>query len=202
VFNTASGSAPKPAFFAASGRNSVPAGQAEIESSIMTVPAQADGPAAPQPNPYAPPRADVADVLQKSSATGKRSLLPLWLAAFYCIVGGAWHVVILVLAMYRAGEMLGWLLPVWAYAISFIQPAARLAAGISLIRRSRLSPVFFVALTAVAAIFPILWQRVWTSQTGAAHSAGPLSFLAIPDLLVLLAITGYAFSLKRRGMLK
>jgi hypothetical protein len=177
--------------------------RAGIKYSIMTVPAQADGRDAPQPNPYAPPRADVADVSQKSSATTKKSLLPLWLAASYCIIIGACHVVMLVLALYRAWDMVDeGLLPGSAYAFGFIQPAARLAAGFSFIRRSKLSPVFFVALTAFTAIFPILWQRYWNSQTGYAFRPGPLSFLVIADLLVLLAITRYAFALKSRGMLK
>jgi hypothetical protein len=145
----------------------------------------------------------VADVLpHKTSGTPKKSLLPLWLAAFYCIVIGACHFFMLVLALYRARDMLDWLMPQWAYAVGFVQPAIRLAAGISFIRRSRLSPVFFAALTAFTAIFPILWQRYWASQTGYTFRPGPLSFLVIADLLVMLAITRYAFSLKSRGMLR
>jgi hypothetical protein len=104
--------------------------------------------------------------------------------------------------LYRAVDMSEWLVPPWAFAVAFIQPAARLAAGISFIRRSRLSPVIFAALTAFTAIFPILWQLYWTSQTGSAFHPGSTSLLVIADLMVLVAITRYAFSLKSRGMLK
>jgi hypothetical protein len=168
----------------------------------MAVTAQADGQDPPQPNPYAPPRADVADVPHKTG-TPKKSLLPLWLAAFYCIIGGALHVVSLALALYRMADTIdSGLLPAWVYALGFIQPTARLAAGISLVRRSRLSPVFLVVPTVVTAIFPILWQRIWIWQTGQPHHSGPMAFLVISDLLVMLAITRYAFSLKSRGMLR
>jgi hypothetical protein len=43
---------------------------------------------------------------------------------------------------------------------------ARLAAGISLVRRFRLSPAILVGLSAFTAIFPLLWQRYWTYMTG------------------------------------
>jgi hypothetical protein len=143
----------------------------------------------------------VADVPHKTG-TPKKSLLPLWLAAFYCIVVGAFHVFSLAQELYQMGDTLDWLLPVWAYPLGFIQPTVRLAAGISLVRRSRLSRVFLVVATVVTAIFPILWQCIWTWQTGKSSRLGSIAFFVIPDLLVMLAITRYAFSLKSRGMLR
>jgi hypothetical protein len=88
------------------------------------------------------------------------------------------------------------------HPVGFIQPVARLAAGISLMRRFRLSPAILVGLTAFTAIFPLLWQRYWTLHDRQPDSHGPLSSLALADLIVLVLITRYVLALRSRGILR
>jgi hypothetical protein len=151
-------------------------------------------------NPYAPPSADVV-LNQTNSTTQKKSLLPMWLAALYCIVIGTGHLVMLVQITYRTWDMDDWL-PGWAHAVAFMQPVARLAAGISLIRRFRVSPAIFGGLSAFTAIFPLVWQRYWTYMTGRSLFTWPLSLLYLADLMVLVLITRYVFALRSRGLLR
>jgi hypothetical protein len=147
------------------------------------------------PDPDANPRSGAID-------TSKRSLLPIWWAALYCILIGALQLGQLVAAMYKAREMLSWLLPSWAYCVGFILPIARIAAGVYFIRRSRFSPIILLAVTVYRGVFPLLSYHFWLSQTGKPIPGGPLPVDAIADLAVLSAITGYAFMLKSRGALK
>jgi hypothetical protein len=157
-------------------------------------------------NPYSPPRAHVADIprtgaIEATTRTGaKKSLLPLWLASLYCIVTGVGHATGLAMALYGARYMLDWPMPPWVYSLGFIQPAARIAGGVCLIRRTRFSPPLLAALVAITALFPILWQFL---QTGAVtvHS-GPVLWLQLADLMLLLLITRYAFALRSHGALR
>ena len=157
-------------------------------------------------NPYSPPRAQVSDIPQATPAEAgqaKRSLLPLWLGSFYCIAMGLWHTTLLAVALYRARDLLDWPMPPWVYALGFIQPAARLAAGVSFIRRSRFSPPLLLTLVAVTALWPILWQGLVRSQTGASTlPSGPALWLSLADLMLLILITRYAFALRTRGALR
>jgi hypothetical protein len=82
-------------------------------------------------NPYAPPAADVV-LNQTNSTTQKKSLLPMWLAALYCIVIGAGHLVMLVQITYRTWDMDDWL-PGWAHAVAFVQPLALFTWPLSLL---------------------------------------------------------------------
>ena len=125
----------------------------------------------------------------------------MWLAALYCIVIGAGHLVMLAQITYQTWDMDDWL-PGWAHAVGFILPVARLAAGFSLLRRFRLTPAIFVGLSAFTAIFPLLWQRYWTYMTGKAIFTWPLSLLTLADVTVLVLITRYVFALRSRGMLR
>lgn len=154
-------------------------------------------------NPYSPPRAHVADIPQVSAAQAKKSLLPLWFASLYCIVIGVGHAILLVTLLYRVRDVLEWPMPPWVYALGFIQPAARIAGGVSFIRRSRFSPVLLVTLAVLTALFPILWQILLRSQTGAsAPTPGPVVWLALADLMLLILIARYAFALQSRGALR
>ena len=157
-------------------------------------------------NPYSPPRARVADIphtgaIEATSATGaKKSLLPLWLASLYCIVTGLGHAAGLALALYRARDLLDWPMPLWVYFLGFIQPTARIAGGVSLIRRTRFTPPLLAAVVTITALFPILWQFL---QTGAVTlNFGPVLWLQLADLMLLLLITRYAFALHGRGALR
>ena len=154
-------------------------------------------------NPYSPPRAHVADiaVAQATSVSQtKRSLLPLWAASFYCIVIGMGHAVALAIAVYRARYLLDWPMPPWVYALGFVQPVARIAGGVSFIRRSRFSPLLLAALVGVTVLFPILWQLLRTGTV--AVPSGPLAWLGLADLMLLLLIARYAFVLRSRGALR
>jgi hypothetical protein len=154
-------------------------------------------------NPYSPPRAHVADIPQTAAAQAKKSLLPLWFASLYCIVLGVGHAILLTTALYRARYMLDWPMPPWVYALGFIQPVARIAGGVSFIRRSRFSPTLLVTLAVVTALFPILWQILLRSQTGAnSLPSGPVLWLALADLTLLILIARYAFALQSRGALR
>jgi hypothetical protein len=102
--------------------------------------------------------------------------------------------------LYRARDLLDWPMPPWVYSLGFIQPAARIAGGVSLIRRTRFSPPLLAALVAIAVLFPILWQFL---QTGAVTvHFGPVLWLQLADLMLLLLITRYAFALHGRGALR
>jgi hypothetical protein len=46
-------------------------------------------------------------------------------------------------------------MPPWVYALGFIQPAARIAGGVSFIRRSRLSPMLLTTLAVVRYAFAL-----------------------------------------------
>jgi hypothetical protein len=154
-------------------------------------------------NPYSPPRAPVADIPQITAAQVKKSLLPLWFASLYCIVIGVWHAIMLITALYHARDLLDWPMPPWVYALGFIQPVARIAGGVSFIRRSRLSPMLLATLAAVTALWPILWQLLLRSQTGAtAVPSGPVVWLGLADLTLLILIARYAFALRSRGILR
>jgi hypothetical protein len=154
-------------------------------------------------NPYAPPAADVVLPAQKTAAPSKRSLLPLWLSALYCLITGAGSLVALVLVTYRlrnddVGAMLG-----WGFAIGILHPIARFAAGISLIRRARIAPQLCVALIVVTVAGPILWRLYVALFAGRSFGySSPNILLAIGELLLLLVITRYAFALRSAGMLQ
>ena len=154
-------------------------------------------------NPYSPPRAQVADIPQTTAERVKKSLLPLWVASLYCIVIGVWHAIMLITALYHARDLLDWPMPPWVYALGFIQPAARIAGGVSFIRRSRFSPMLLTTLAVVTALWPILWQILSRSQTGAAPlPSGPVVWLGLADLTLLILIARYAFALRSRGVLR
>lgn len=154
-------------------------------------------------NPYSPPRAPVADMPPTTAAQAKKSLLPLWLASLYCIVIGVGHAILLITALYRARDLLDWPMPPWVYALGFIQPVARIAGGVSFIRRSRFSPMLLATLAVVTVLWPILWQLLLRSQTGAAAvPSGPVAWLGLADLTLLILIARYAFALRNRGVLR
>jgi hypothetical protein len=134
-------------------------------------------------------------------APRKKSLLPIWICGIYCVATGAWQLGQLAAALYNARDMVSWLLPPWLYVVAFVLPVARVAAGISFIRKFKHSPIFLLALTVYRGVFPVVWYYFWVSQTGKRVPGGPLPIGAIADLFLLAAITVYAFVLKRRGAL-
>jgi hypothetical protein len=154
-------------------------------------------------NPYAPPAADGVLLAQKNATPSKRSLLPLWLAALYCLITGAGYFYALVSVTYRLwdadlGGMLG-----WAFAIGVMHPVARFAAGIGLIRRARIAPQLCVALIIVTVAGPIVWRLYAALFEGRPFAySSPNILLAIGEVPLLLVITRYAFALRSAGMLK
>ena len=149
-------------------------------------------------NPYSPPRAPVADIPQADPTRAKRSLMPLWLASLYCLAIGVAHLFMLATALYRARELLEWPMPPWVYMLGFIQPATRIAGGVSFIRRSRFSPELLLAMAVIAVVFPILWAVLGPGRL----PSGPLLGLSLADLTLLVLITRYAFALRQRGVLR
>ena len=58
-------------------------------------------------------------------------------------------------------------------------------------------------LAVLTALFPILWQILLRSQTGAAVlPSGPVVWLGLADLMLLILIARYAFALRNRGVLR
>jgi hypothetical protein len=110
------------------------------------------------------------------------------------------HAAALAMALYRARYLLDWPMPPWVYALGFIQPAARIAGGVSFFRRSRFSPLLLAALVVVTVVYPILWQLLRTGTVAA--PSGPLAWLGLADLMLLLLIARYAFALQSRGPLR
>jgi hypothetical protein len=157
----------------------------------------------PARNPYAPPNADVMLSAQKAAAPKKRSLLPLWLSAFYCFITGAGYLLTLVVVTHNLwNDNLGATL-LWAVAIGVLHPIARFAAGISLIRRSRMAPQLCVVLIVVTVAAPILWRLYSVLFEGGHFSySTPNILLASGEVLLLSVITRYAFALRSAGMLK
>ena len=110
------------------------------------------------------------------------------------------HATALAMALYPARYLLDWPMPPWVYALGFIQPVARIAGGVSFIRRSRFSPLLLAVLVGVTVLFPILWQLLRTGTV--ALPSGPLAWLGLADLMLLLLIARYAFVLQSRGVLR
>jgi len=154
-------------------------------------------------NPYAPPAADVVLSAQSKAAPSKRSLLPLWLSALYCLITEAGYLGALILVTYRLrdadlGGMLG-----WAFAIGIMHPIARFAAGISLVRRARIAPRLCVVVIIVTIAGPVLWRLYTELFEGRSFSySTPNILLAIGEVLLLSMITRYAFALRNAGILK
>jgi hypothetical protein len=141
------------------------------------------------PNPYAPPRAAVADQLPPRPVRGK-SLLPLWLAAGYCTVGGVLQLLLIAVFLYSMSlPALG-----LGFYLRLIPVLMMIGAGITLIRRSSVSPELLLAVIILRA----QTQAIPVTPDSGLH----LSATDIPDWLILVAITRYAYVLRARGVLR
>ena len=127
----------------------------------------------------------------------------MWLGGAYCLVIGASQILGIALAMRSAGDMIRWLLPNWAYAVSFGLPGLRVLVGILLLRRSKYSVAASTALVLVALAFPVYWQWLWRTQTGRPLAVGLSGvLLEVADLLVIVLIAWYARRLSKHGVLR
>jgi hypothetical protein len=142
------------------------------------------------PNPYAPPQADVADP-PRANRQGK-SLLPLWLIAAYCILGSAVQLLASALLLARA-----WPLPSipFLFYLRLMSIFLMIAAGIALIRRNGSGAELLLTVLILGTEFRVMLPF---AAPGQSVLPGPME---IPDFAILAAITWYAYVLRGREVL-
>jgi len=116
---------------------------------------------------------------------------------------GGLQLVALVLVLSRNSVLAVSLAPWWFYAVGFMYPVSRFAAGVSLLSRSHLAvPVLGIfAICAGVALFG--GSAIWQSQTGTPLEMPQVYVVfARLDLLLVVATFIASFGWKARGLLK
>lgn len=124
-------------------------------------------------------------------------------AGLYFAALGGIQLVALGLVLSRNSELAASLAPWWFYAVGFLYPVSRAAAGVALLSRSRIAlPVLgFFAICAGVALFG--GSALWRSQTGMPlEMSQTYVVFARLDFLLILATFVASFRWKASGLLK
>ena len=152
-------------------------------------------------NPYTPPAARVDDSTGTARPTAK-SVWPLWLATGYCLSTGLLSFVASTLVLASNWNLALSLAPWWLYAISYLAPIIRTAAGVLLLRRSRFAVPACCISAAWRAMLMVVLPVFWQTLTEAQLVQPPLYAAAgRADLVVLAAIAWATFGWKKSGAL-